>query len=120
MNNAIQQLNRVAQQNAGSAEEISSIDEELTSQAEQLQTTIAFFKVSENGDGSASDSLQEGERVIAAQSIKKFSRPGVVTAGKVQPDDGDGSDGDRPTGHRYTMDDPDATGDAEDAEFERY
>ncbi len=48
INRAIQQLDHVIQQNAGSSEELSSTSEELAAQAEQLQSTIAFFKLSDN------------------------------------------------------------------------
>ncbi|WP_434711420.1 methyl-accepting chemotaxis protein [Rhizobium sp. YTUHZ045] len=45
INEAIQQLDRVTQQNAGASEEMSATSEELASQAEELQASIAFFKV---------------------------------------------------------------------------
>ena len=48
INNAIQQLNNVIQQNASSSEEMASTTEGLTNQAEQLQQTIAFFKIEIN------------------------------------------------------------------------
>jgi methyl-accepting chemotaxis protein len=49
INKAIQQLDQVIQQNVGAAEEMSSTAEELASQAKQLQSTIAFFKIGDNG-----------------------------------------------------------------------
>ncbi len=45
INEAIQQLDKVTQQNAGSSEEMSSTSEELAAQAEELQASISFFKV---------------------------------------------------------------------------
>ncbi len=45
INEAIQQLDQVTQQNAGSSEEMSSTSEELAAQAEELQASISFFKV---------------------------------------------------------------------------
>ena len=45
INEAIQQLDKVTQQNAGASEEMSATSEELAAQAEELQTSIAFFKV---------------------------------------------------------------------------
>jgi methyl-accepting chemotaxis protein len=45
INTAIQQLDKVTQQNASAAEEISSTSIELASQAEQLQDAIAYFHV---------------------------------------------------------------------------
>jgi methyl-accepting chemotaxis protein len=49
INQAIQQLDLVIQQNAGASEEMSSIASVLSSQAEQLQATVSFFKIGENG-----------------------------------------------------------------------
>ncbi|MBW6423736.1 HAMP domain-containing protein [Rhizobium sp. XQZ8] len=45
INEAIQQLDKVTQLNAGASEEMSSTSEELASQAEELQASIAFFRV---------------------------------------------------------------------------
>jgi methyl-accepting chemotaxis protein len=45
INDAIQQLDRVTQQNAGASEEMSATSEELAAQAEELQASIAFFRV---------------------------------------------------------------------------
>ncbi len=45
INEAIQQLDKVTQLNAGASEEMSSTSEELAAQAEELQASIAFFKV---------------------------------------------------------------------------
>ncbi len=45
INKAIQQLDQVVQQNASASEEMASTSTELLSQAEQLQNTIAFFKL---------------------------------------------------------------------------
>ena len=45
INKAIQQLDQVIQQNASASEEMASTSAELLSQAEQLQDTIAFFKL---------------------------------------------------------------------------
>lgn len=44
INTAIQQLDKVTQQNAGSSEEISATAEELASQAEELQASLAYFR----------------------------------------------------------------------------
>ena len=45
INEAIQQLDKVTQTNAGASEEMSGTSEELAAQAEELQTSIAFFRV---------------------------------------------------------------------------
>ena len=44
INEAIQQLDKVTQQNAGASEQMSATSEELASQAEELQTSIAYFR----------------------------------------------------------------------------
>jgi len=49
INQAIQQLDQVTQQNATAAVEVSSTSEELTTQAEQLQRSVAFFKLDMSG-----------------------------------------------------------------------
>jgi len=53
INKAIQQLDQVIQQNAGAAEEMSATSEELATQADQLQGTIAFFKLGDSESGRA-------------------------------------------------------------------
>ncbi|MCM2477852.1 methyl-accepting chemotaxis protein [Rhizobium sp. CG5] len=45
INEAIQQLDKVTQLNAGASEEMSATSEELAAQAEELQSSMAFFKV---------------------------------------------------------------------------
>jgi methyl-accepting chemotaxis protein len=45
VNQAIQQLDKVIQNNAGAAEEMSTTSEALSSQADQLQASIAFFRI---------------------------------------------------------------------------
>ncbi len=47
VNQAIQRLDTVIQQNAGAAEKMSATSEALSSQAGQLQASIAFFRVAE-------------------------------------------------------------------------
>jgi methyl-accepting chemotaxis protein len=45
MNNAIRQLDKVIQQNAGAADEMSATSDALSSQAEELHANIAFFHI---------------------------------------------------------------------------
>jgi methyl-accepting chemotaxis protein len=49
INKAIQQLDQVIQQNASASEEMASTAEELSSQSAQLQSTIAFFRMNDQG-----------------------------------------------------------------------
>ena len=45
VNEAIQQLDKVTQQNAGASEQVAVTSESLSQQAGQLQATIGYFKV---------------------------------------------------------------------------
>jgi len=47
INSAIQQLDTVIQQNASASEEMASMSEELNSQADMMQTSVAYFKLSD-------------------------------------------------------------------------
>ena len=42
---AIQQLDKVTQQNASASEQMSATSEELAAQAEQLQSSITYFRI---------------------------------------------------------------------------
>jgi len=48
INNAMVQLDQVTQQNAAGSEELASASEEMSAQAQQLMTMMAFFKVDNN------------------------------------------------------------------------
>ncbi|MFN7011968.1 MAG: methyl-accepting chemotaxis protein [Allorhizobium sp.] len=72
INEAIQQLDKVTQQNAGSSEEMSATSEELAAQAEELQTSIAFFKV----DGGLRN-VQQRQAPLAARPAAP-ARPPVT------------------------------------------
>ncbi len=47
INQAIQQLDKVTQQNASASEEVSLASDRLASQASQLQASVGFFRISE-------------------------------------------------------------------------
>ncbi len=51
INKALNELDRVVQQNAGASEEMASTAEELSSQAQLLQSTISFFKIGDEDNG---------------------------------------------------------------------
>ncbi len=59
INSSVQQLNVVTQQNAAFSEEMATSAEELSSQAESLQSTVTFFKLSENGNAKMDSSLKK-------------------------------------------------------------
>ncbi len=42
------QMNEITQQNASSSEELAATAEEMTGQAEQLQSLMSFFKIAED------------------------------------------------------------------------
>ena len=52
------QLNQITQQNASSSEELAATDEEMSSQAEQLQQSMSFFKL-ESGTGGTVSSARK-------------------------------------------------------------
>ena len=60
INEAMLQLDQVIQQNAASAEEASSMSEELTSQAEMLKEMISFFRMNEQDAARRSPSAAAG------------------------------------------------------------
>ena len=53
VNTAIHQLDQVIQHIASASEEMSSTSSELSSQAEHLKSTVAYFKIDENGSAPA-------------------------------------------------------------------
>jgi methyl-accepting chemotaxis protein len=75
VNQAIQQLDKVGQQNASASEEVSSTSEELASQAEQLQAMISYFKINQESPREA----QRGAPIDAAVT-KLRSKAAVMSA----------------------------------------
>jgi len=77
VNTAIQQLDKVTQQNAAAAEETSATSVELASQAEQLQTTIGYFTI---------ETSHMGHRAPARPAAKPAPRkPAPAPARKAAP-----------------------------------
>jgi methyl-accepting chemotaxis protein len=70
INKAIQQLNTVIQQNAAASEEMASTSLELSSQAEQLQNTIAFFKVGAQDHKGAAPAKKQAKALPAHKPVK--------------------------------------------------
>ena len=71
INSAIQQLDSVVQQNASASEEMSSTASELSIQATQLQETVAFFRVGDDGRRPAATvrtAKPQSKRLAAAKS----------------------------------------------------
>ena len=84
INQAIAQLDQVVQQNASSAEEVSSTAQELTSQAQQLQSTMSFFLVSGNGNGSRRLSGGQRAHQLHYQHQPKKGHKGTEVARKLE------------------------------------
>jgi methyl-accepting chemotaxis protein len=51
INDAMAQLNQIAQQNAAASEELAATAEEMNAQAEQLKETMGFFKLNKRAGG---------------------------------------------------------------------
>ncbi|CAN5371854.1 hypothetical protein BH10PSE15_BH10PSE15_02600 [soil metagenome] len=71
INEAIQQLDRVTQQNASASEQISATSVELASQAEELQSSIAYFRVSDAPVGRVSKVAPSAPRRPSAPVVRK-------------------------------------------------
>jgi len=106
INEAIQQLDKVTQTNAGASEEMSATSEELAAQAEELQSSIAFFKV---------DSASMKATAAPARRPAPVSRPAakpVATAAR-KTDNSVGGQQARARGFALDMGGPDS----DDADF---
>jgi methyl-accepting chemotaxis protein len=122
INQAIQQLDKVGQQNASASEEVSSTSEELASQAEQLQSTISFFRIDE-ANRERTTSVAPMDHAVKQLKAKAASMAAADHAGrkpaaaKPAPRRGlkvaNGSGG---GGFAFAMDDG---GDDRDADFQR-
>ncbi len=78
INEAIQQLDKVTQQNAGSSEEMSSTSEELAAQAEELQASISFFKVDQ---ASTRNHAAPAAKAAAYKPAQQAQRNGAPATG---------------------------------------
>ncbi|EME69551.1 sensory transducer protein [Paramagnetospirillum caucaseum] len=108
VNLAIQQLDKVTQQNAAGAEEMSSTSVELASQAEQLQNTIDYFRTTQSTAKPAAAKPVARHAQIAHMPAGK-AKPAARPAAKTEPAAKKGAG----SGTIIEMD-------AEDAEFQRY
>jgi methyl-accepting chemotaxis protein len=114
VNKAIQQLDQITQQNAITAEQMSSTAEEFARQASQLQQMIAFFRVTESPK-----ELQEGETrktIVADNSSTAGVSPPVMSRQDQSENGTSGLTEDaRPDEHIFDIEQDD-----QDDEFERY
>jgi methyl-accepting chemotaxis protein len=84
INEAIQQLDKVTQQNAGSSEEMSSTSEELAAQAEELQASISFFKVDQASSRNHAAPTARAPAYKPAQQAPRASAPASANTIKSQ------------------------------------
>ena len=124
INRAIQQLDKVTQQNASGAEELTSTSEELASQAEQLQVAISYFKVAGvDGRYGGGKGRTLGDRYnLAPETVNlsdladRFERLPLA----VSKDEDEKGQAVQSNGIRLDMEEITNSGDAEDAQFEKY
>jgi methyl-accepting chemotaxis protein len=105
INLAIQQLDKVTQQNASASEEMSATSEELAAQSEQLGSSIAYFRLT--GDKRPPAAARQPAKPAVASPKRASMR---AKSGNVQKGDGNG----------FALNMSDGSGDARDAEFQKY
>jgi len=79
---AMGQLSKATQQNASASEELAATSEELSGQAEQLQQAVAFFHLSSQDGGGASDGGHSQDRRSRNSPMRAHVKP-VAAAPKV-------------------------------------
>ena len=120
INQAIQQLDQVTQQNASASEQISSTSGALADQAEELQHSIAFFRLAEAPAMATRPAARRPGPAPAPSSVpaKRPAIKGTKTARLLTPRAGTVLDqSSRVRG--FTLDLTTGGPDAEDAEFSR-
>ena len=78
-NKALQDLDRVTQQNAAAAEQMAATANELSGQAQQLQTAVAFFKIDGAGHSGPAASPRRIPRAASIKIPRIASRPASRT-----------------------------------------
>jgi methyl-accepting chemotaxis protein len=68
VNRAIQQLDKVIQQNAAASDEMSATSETLAGQADKLQRSVAFFRIDRKGDAVRAKKVEK-----TAHSVKRLA-----------------------------------------------
>jgi methyl-accepting chemotaxis protein len=107
INKALQQLEKVIQQNASAAEEMASTTEELTGQADQLLTSLGFFRTGDSGQAPAAHSAAPRATASLGKLREAVAHPGSTHAAKPV----------RKSGVALKLKD---TADSVDKDFERY
>jgi methyl-accepting chemotaxis protein len=111
-NKALQDLDRVIQQNASASEQMASTAEELAAQAQQLQTTVSFFKLGPGG----SDGFQRARptRTVEAKPAARAAQPARTAHAAPAAGNDNGS------GRGVVLDMTDSKTGTDDDVFERY
>ncbi len=81
INQAIQQLDKVTQQNAAASEEVSATSMSLSNQAQDLQTIIQFFRIGAAG----TDELAARPAIDTAVSQLRRQATAMAASAKVKP-----------------------------------
>ncbi|HWA61718.1 MAG TPA: methyl-accepting chemotaxis protein [Caulobacteraceae bacterium] len=115
INQAIQQLDQVTQQNAAASEEMSATSEELAAQSEQLRSSIAYFRIDEQGAEAAVRRPAPARKVspVAASLAAGAARPKAAAAPRAA------ARARRPASDGFAYDLVSGGPDGRDAEFER-
>ena len=82
INQAIQQLDKVTQQNAAASEEVSATSGQLTQQADQLQSTIAYFRL-DDGVAAFKTDAQVTKLREKAKTMRRGGEPADDKAARV-------------------------------------
>jgi methyl-accepting chemotaxis protein len=107
INKALQQLEKVIQQNASAAEEMASTTEELTGQADQLITSLGFFRTGDTGQAPAAHSAAPKSTASLGKLREAVANAAPAPAARTA----------RKSGVALKMKE---TGDPADKDFERY
>jgi methyl-accepting chemotaxis protein len=88
---AMVQLDTVIQTNASASEEMASMSEEFSGQAQQLASTVGFFKLAEGSDGAdraeaVSSSEAQAKRPAAPRPERKSAAPRPLPAPRASED----------------------------------
>lgn len=89
---SMQQLDKVTQQNAAASEELASVSEEMNAQAQELQTLISFFSLSDTTDGEVNVAQHNGKEVARTHArdaipVVKTSLRQDIKPSQTRPDD---------------------------------
>jgi methyl-accepting chemotaxis protein len=116
INRAIQQLDQVTQQNSASSEEMAVTAKELAVQGEQLQNTIAFFKLSEVDHEETDD--EEALETPLSDTTGRSETAHIKHRRDVDREMGDGNG--KPIGYSSDIAQNGDEGDDLDNKFEKY